>query len=129
MTFLQEITNRYPIRKREEQKEAFLKYAAAAARKMGYEARVEEDGRHKNLVVGSPENANVLITAHYDTPANMLLPNLIIPRNIPLFLLYQLAYAEMIFPSVLWPDFTVEEYDRCLRAFATRDRRYGGRRS
>ena len=45
------------------------------------------------------------------------------------FLLYQLAYAEMIFPSVLWPDFTVEEYDRCLRAFATRDRRYGGRRS
>ncbi|MBQ3705065.1 MAG: isoprenyl transferase [Clostridia bacterium] len=43
------------------------------------------------------------------------------------FLLYQNAYAEFVFPKVLWPDFTVEEYDRCLRAFGKRDRRYGGR--
>ena len=43
------------------------------------------------------------------------------------FLLYQNAYAEFIFPEVLWPDFTVQEYDRCLAAFGRRDRRYGGR--
>ena len=43
------------------------------------------------------------------------------------FLLYQNAYAEFVFPKVLWPDFTVEEYARCLRAFGKRDRRYGGR--
>ena len=43
------------------------------------------------------------------------------------FLLYQNAYAEFIFPEVLWPDFTVAEYDRCLAAFGRRDRRYGGR--
>ena len=43
------------------------------------------------------------------------------------FLLYQNAYAEFVFPEVLWPDFTVEEYDRCLTAFGRRDRRYGGR--
>ena len=43
------------------------------------------------------------------------------------FLLYQNAYAEFVFPKVLWPDFTVEEYDRCLTAFGRRDRRYGGR--
>ena len=43
------------------------------------------------------------------------------------FLLYQNAYAEFIFPEVLWPDFTVTEYDRCLAAFGRRDRRYGGR--
>ena len=43
------------------------------------------------------------------------------------FLLYQNAYAEFIFPEVLWPDFTVEEYDRCLAAFGRRNRRYGGR--
>ena len=45
------------------------------------------------------------------------------------FLLYQNAYAEFVFPEVLWPDFTVEEYDRCLAAFGKRDRRYGGRKS
>ena len=43
------------------------------------------------------------------------------------FLLYQNAYAEFVFPETLWPDFTVEEYDRCLAAFGQRDRRYGGR--
>ena len=43
------------------------------------------------------------------------------------FLLYQNAYAEFVFPKVLWPDFTVEEYDRCLAEFGGRDRRYGGR--
>ena len=44
------------------------------------------------------------------------------------FLLYQNAYAEFIFPKTLFPDFTVEEYDRCLQAFGRRDRRYGGRK-
>ncbi|MBP3719764.1 MAG: isoprenyl transferase [Clostridia bacterium] len=43
------------------------------------------------------------------------------------FMLYQNAYAEFIFPKVLWPDFTVEEYDRCLKEFEGRGRRYGGR--
>lgn len=43
------------------------------------------------------------------------------------FLLYQNAYAEFVFPTVLWPDFTIDEYDRCLRAFSTRERRYGKR--
>ena len=43
------------------------------------------------------------------------------------FMLYQNAYAEFGFPKVLWPDFTVEEYDRCLKEFEGRGRRYGGR--
>ncbi len=43
------------------------------------------------------------------------------------FLLYQNAYAEFVFPQTLFPDFTPEEYDRCLQAFGKRDRRYGGR--
>ena len=45
------------------------------------------------------------------------------------FLLYQNAYAEFIFPTVLWPDFTVHDYDAALDAFAHRERRYGGRNS
>ncbi len=44
------------------------------------------------------------------------------------FLLYQNAYAEFVFPEVLWPDFTVHEYDLALDAYAHRDRRYGGRK-
>jgi len=43
------------------------------------------------------------------------------------FMLYQNAYAEFLFPSVLWPDFTVEEYDKALAAFGNRERRYGKR--
>ena len=43
------------------------------------------------------------------------------------FLLYQNAYAEFIFPAVLWPDFTVRDYDEALEAFAHRERRFGGR--
>ena len=43
------------------------------------------------------------------------------------FLLYQNAYAEFVFPEVLWPDFTVHDYDMALDAFAHRERRFGGR--
>ena len=43
------------------------------------------------------------------------------------FLLYQNAYAEFVFPTVLWPDFTVHDYDEALDAFAHRQRRFGGR--
>ncbi|MBQ9196749.1 MAG: M28 family peptidase [Clostridia bacterium] len=97
MTRLEEINSRFPVRKTEEQKDAFLKYAAAAARGLGYRAKTEEDGKHRNFVAGDPDSANVIFTAHYDTPANMVLPNLIIPRNIPLFLLYQLAIVALLF--------------------------------
>ena len=43
------------------------------------------------------------------------------------FLLYQCAYAEFLFPEVLWPDFTVAHYRDALAAFAGRDRRFGKR--
>ena len=41
------------------------------------------------------------------------------------FLLWQLSYAEMWFPEVLWPDFTEEWFDKALEVYASRDRRYG----
>ena len=43
------------------------------------------------------------------------------------FLLYQCAYAEFEFPTVLWPDFDLAAYHEALAAFAGRDRRFGGR--
>ena len=43
------------------------------------------------------------------------------------FLLYQNAYAEFVFPEILWPDFTVHDYDLALDAYAHRERRFGRR--
>ncbi|MFM7349921.1 MAG: polyprenyl diphosphate synthase [Erythrobacter sp.] len=43
------------------------------------------------------------------------------------FLLWQAAYAEMLFVDTLWPDFQPEHLSRALDDFARRERRYGGR--
>ena len=42
------------------------------------------------------------------------------------FLLWQVAYAELVFTDCLWPDFGADEIDRALRSYAQRDRRFGG---
>ena len=42
------------------------------------------------------------------------------------FLLYQLAYTEFYFTSVLWPDFGEKEYAQALEAYGARHRRFGG---
>jgi undecaprenyl diphosphate synthase len=43
------------------------------------------------------------------------------------FLLWQTAYAEMLFVDTLWPDFTPEILKQALDDFAQRERRFGGR--
>ena len=43
------------------------------------------------------------------------------------FLLFQCAYAEFVFPSVLWPDFDLKQYHQCIAEFQSRKRRFGGR--
>jgi undecaprenyl diphosphate synthase len=43
------------------------------------------------------------------------------------FLLWQAAYAEMVFTDVLWPDYTPEHLEQALAQFSERERRYGGR--
>ncbi|WP_459697794.1 polyprenyl diphosphate synthase [Acidisoma sp. C75] len=43
------------------------------------------------------------------------------------FLLWQCAYAELVFTDVLWPDFDADHFAEALAAFARRDRRYGAR--
>jgi undecaprenyl diphosphate synthase len=42
------------------------------------------------------------------------------------FLLWQAAYAEMVFLDTLWPDFDRRDLWRAVEIFAGRDRRYGG---
>ena len=43
------------------------------------------------------------------------------------FLLWQLAYSELVFVDTLWPDFGPDDLRQALDAFAGRRRRYGGR--
>jgi undecaprenyl diphosphate synthase len=42
------------------------------------------------------------------------------------FLLWELAYSELVFTDVLWPDFRREDLFAAVRDFQNRDRRYGG---
>ena len=42
------------------------------------------------------------------------------------FLLWQLAYSEMVFTDKLWPEFDEAELRRAIAAFQSRNRRYGG---
>ena len=57
-------------------------------------------------------------------------PDLIIrtsgEQRISNFLLWQAAYAELIFLPVLWPDFTDEDFEAALIEYISRERRYGG---
>ena len=41
------------------------------------------------------------------------------------FLLWQVAYAELYFTDVLWPDFDTQQLARALAWFANRERRFG----
>lgn len=43
------------------------------------------------------------------------------------FLLWQAAYAELLFLDTLWPDFDEDTFARAIESFAARDRRFGGR--
>lgn len=65
-------------------------------------------------------------------------PYLMVPEDIDLlirtsgeerisnFLLWQIAYAELIFTPVAWPDFDETALQDCIDQFNHRDRRYGG---
>jgi undecaprenyl diphosphate synthase len=43
------------------------------------------------------------------------------------FLLWQSAYAELVFQDVLWPDFGPDDFAEALAEFARRERRFGAR--
>lgn len=43
------------------------------------------------------------------------------------FLLWQIAYSELLYTPVLWPDFTPEVFENAIWEYQKRDRRFGGR--
>lgn len=81
----------FPVRKTRLQKQAFRDAVRLYAEHQGYTV-TEEAGRFgvKNLILGDPDKARFLVTAHYDTCAAMIVPNFITPCNFWAFLAYQL---------------------------------------
>ena len=59
-------------------------------------------------------------------PAPDLLIRTCNEQRISNFLLWQLAYTELYFTPVAWPDFTKEELRKAVEAYNHRDRRFGG---
>ena len=98
LTTPMEVLNLFPVRKSRKQKQAFRDAVLAYAAGCGYTGTVEKGSLgSRNLVMGNPETAEYLITAHYDTCARLPFPNLITPCNLPLFLLYQVLLVVLIF--------------------------------
>ena len=68
--------------------------------------------------------------AKYLSTAPMPDPDLLIrtggEQRISNFLLWQVAYAELYFTDLLWPDFDAIQLDLALKWFLTRKRRFGG---
>jgi len=46
-------------------------------------------------------------------------------QRISNFFLWQLAYTELYFSPVHWPDFSIEEFDKAIASFGERERRFG----
>lgn len=61
----------------------------------------------------------------HDLPEPDLLIRTCNEQRISNFLLWQLAYTELYFTPVAWPDFSKEELEKAIEAYNKRDRRYG----
>ena len=114
-----QILENYQIRKSNKEKTAFIRYLIERLSASGYDPErhitVEEKWKGifltRNIIVGDPDKAKVLLAAHYDTCALLPFPNLIAPTSPLLFIAYQLFLVVMIFlvatiPAVIAGFFT-----------------------
>jgi undecaprenyl diphosphate synthase len=98
-----------------------------------YGGRAEIVEAVRRIVASGVDPADVdddLVAASLDEP-EMPDPDLLIRTSgelrISNFLLWQLAYSELVFTETLWPDFGAEDLRDALDQFAHRRRRFGGR--
>lgn len=105
------ILENYQIRKSNREKTVFIEYLKQRLSGSGYDPErditVEEKWKGvfktRNIVVGDPEHAKVLITAHYDTCAMLPFPNLMAPTSPLLFILCQLFLVVAIILAAVIP--------------------------
>lgn len=95
----QKILEEYQVRKTKKQKTAFIELLREHFPQM----QIQEGGifRSRNIIIGDPKTAKVILAAHYDTCSAMPLPNFITPRR-PIFtVLYSMLIVIPIFIMVL----------------------------
>lgn len=86
-----DVLKKYEVRKTRKQKAAFITAVTSYAQRLHYTVKVEYGSfGSRNIVFGDPSKAKYLLTAHYDTPASIGIPNFITPCNCVMFILYQL---------------------------------------
>lgn len=88
-----ELLTKYQIRKNMIQKKTFVEFMRKKASEYGYEFSIEKSGKiikNRNIVIGNVDDAEYIFTAHYDTCAMSLFPNVIWLKNPIMYLLYQL---------------------------------------
>src|SRR5487761_882208 len=93
---------------------------ALAARRLAEDAVA---GRVAPAAIDEDAFAARLLTA--DIPDPDLLIRTSGEQRISNFLLWQTAYAELVFTPTLWPDFAKSDLEKALRDYQGRDRRYG----
>lgn len=94
----------FPVRKSKTQKAQFRDAVQSYLKTIGYDSIIEKGKMGAmNVVIGNPETAKYLVTAHYDTPAALPFPNLITPCNFFPFLGYQLLLTVFILSVALIP--------------------------
>lgn len=92
-----DVVKSYPVRKSKAQKDAFRAEVTQWLEGLGYDVRTEKGSfRCRNLVIGNPQTAKFLVTAHYDTCARLPFPNLITPCNFWPFLAYQIFVCAVL---------------------------------
>ena len=91
------ILTEYEVRKTGKQKQAFRQWLTPILEQNGWAVR-EEKGSFgaRNLVIGDPDTAKVIYTAHYDTCVRLPFPNFITPKSIPIYVLYQILLTIVI---------------------------------
>ena len=84
-----------------------------------------------NKIIGS-ENHNKIDEKEFNKylyTSNLPDPDLLIRTGgeyrISNFLLWQIAYSEIYFSKLFWPDFNVKELDKAIYDYSNRERRYG----
>jgi undecaprenyl diphosphate synthase len=94
---------------------------AAAARRLG--ERVQRGELDASAI------SETVLAQELDT-AGVPDPDLLIrtsgEQRLSNFLLWQAAYAELIFMDVKWPDFGRDQLEKAIKVFQSRDRRFGG---
>ncbi len=80
--------------------------------------------KKSNLDITEQEFSTYLMTKDYPEIDCMIRTSG--EKRISNFLLWQLAYSELIFVDKPWPEFTPHDFVECCEQFKQRNRRFGG---